>query len=87
VKLQVERKPLYVQTIRYPDFVQNFPWKRSMLYTSYEKGMRIFQRKFVWGLFHAEKYRPLRIVPTSVEIVIPLIHHSVDPFCRKLPRP
>ena len=69
------------------DFVQNFPWKRSMFYRSQEKGMRVVQSKLVGGLFHAYKYRPLRTVPTSVEVVIPFIHHSVDPFCRKLPRP
>jgi len=87
VKLQWKENPLYVQTIRYPDFVQNFPWKRSMFYTSQRKGMRVVQRKLVWVLFHAEKYRPLRIVPVSVEVAIPLIHHLVDPLCRKVPRP
>jgi hypothetical protein len=58
-----------------------------MFYTSQEKSMRVVQRKLVWGLFHAEKYRPLRIVLPSVEIVIPLIHHLVDPFRSKLHRP
>lgn len=70
-----------------PRFCAEFTMEEELVLYLTKKEHGCCPKEACLGLFLAEKYKPLRIVPTSLEVAFPLIHHSVDPFCRKLPRP